>query len=56
LLDSRHGWEAIKDRAVAHVRSRHDWAMNARDYVSVYHLLLAGGEQGGAGRAAAMAG
>jgi PEP-CTERM/exosortase A-associated glycosyltransferase len=56
LLDSRHGWEAIKDRAVAHVRSRHDWAMNARDYVSVYHLLLAGSEQGGARRAAAMAG
>lgn len=56
LLDARQGWEAMKDRAVAHVRSRHDWAMNARDYVSVYHLLLAGSEQGGAARAAAMAG
>ncbi len=56
LLDERQGWEAMKDRAVAHVRSRHDWAMNARDYVSVYHLLLAGSGQGGAARAAAMAG
>jgi len=56
LLDARQGWEAMKDRAVAHVRSRHDWAMNARDYVSVYHLLLAGSERGGAGRVAVMAG
>ena len=56
LLDARQGWEAMKDRAVAHVRSRHDWAVNARDYVSVYHLLLADSGQGGATRAAAMAG
>ena len=41
LLDARSGWEAIKDRAQAHVRARHDWAANARDYLSVYHLLLA---------------
>lgn len=41
LLDSRESWEAIKQRAVAHVRNRHDWAANARDYLSVYHLLLA---------------
>ncbi|MEE4315653.1 MAG: TIGR04063 family PEP-CTERM/XrtA system glycosyltransferase [Erythrobacter sp.] len=43
LLDARGDWDAIKDRAQAHVRTRHDWAANARDYLSVYHLLLAGG-------------
>jgi PEP-CTERM/exosortase A-associated glycosyltransferase len=56
LLDGRDGWEAMKERAVAHVRSRHDWASNARDYLSVYHLLLARGDSDGAGRRAAMAG
>jgi PEP-CTERM/exosortase A-associated glycosyltransferase len=44
LLSQREGWEAMKDRAVTHVRTRHDWAANARDYLSVYHLLLAQGE------------
>jgi glycosyltransferase involved in cell wall biosynthesis len=48
LLDARGSWEAMKDRAVAHVRSRHDWNANARDYLSVYHLLLAGERDGGA--------
>ncbi|MFO6429865.1 TIGR04063 family PEP-CTERM/XrtA system glycosyltransferase [Erythrobacter sp. W302b] len=56
LLDAREGWEAMKDRAVTHVRTRHDWAANARDYLSVYHLLLARNESGAAGRMAAMAG
>lgn len=56
LLDARAGWEAMKERAVAHVRSRHDWATNARDYLSVYHLLLAGDENDGAGRRAAITG
>ncbi|WP_086607752.1 TIGR04063 family PEP-CTERM/XrtA system glycosyltransferase [Erythrobacter donghaensis] len=56
LLDARAGWEAMKDRAQTHVRTRHDWAMNARGYLSVYHLLLAGGESGAAGRRAATAG
>lgn len=41
LLERREGWEAIRARGVAHVRARHDWAANARDYLSVYHLLLA---------------
>jgi PEP-CTERM/exosortase A-associated glycosyltransferase len=40
LLDAREGWEAMKDRAQAHVRTRHDWATNARDYLDVYHRLL----------------
>lgn len=52
LLESRGAWEAIKDRALAHVRERHDWARNARDYLSVYHLLLAGDDSGGAMRLA----
>ncbi|QDH34681.1 TIGR04063 family PEP-CTERM/XrtA system glycosyltransferase [Porphyrobacter sp. YT40] len=56
LLDTREGWEAMKDRAQAHVRTRHDWAANARGYLSVYHLLLAGEKSGAAGRRAATAG
>ncbi|MEE4316347.1 MAG: TIGR04063 family PEP-CTERM/XrtA system glycosyltransferase [Erythrobacter sp.] len=43
LIDARGEWNAIKDRAVTHVRARHDWATNTRDYLSVYHLLLARG-------------
>ncbi|NCP13940.1 MAG: glycosyltransferase, exosortase A system-associated [Sphingomonadales bacterium] len=56
LLDSRNAWDAMKDRAVAHVRARHDWAANARDYLSVYHLLLAPTQGGAQGRVAARAG
>ncbi len=56
LLDNREEWEAMKARAVDHVRTRHDWARNARDYLSVYHLLLAHGDNGGAARAAAQTG
>lgn len=57
LLDAREGWEAMKDRAVAHVRTRHDWAANARNYLSVYHLLLTrGGTSGDARRVALKAG
>jgi len=41
LLNARGGWDAMKDRAQAHVRARHDWAANARDYLDVYHRLLA---------------
>jgi PEP-CTERM/exosortase A-associated glycosyltransferase len=56
LLANREGWEAIKDRALTHVRTRHDWAVNARHYLSVYHLLIARGEGGDAGRIALTAG
>jgi glycogen synthase len=41
LLDHRAGWDAMRARAEAHVRSHHDWAENAHGYLSVYHLLLA---------------
>ncbi|MFN7159531.1 MAG: glycosyltransferase, partial [Erythrobacter cryptus] len=40
LLDRREEWEALRDRAQAHVRRCHDWASNARDYLAVYHHLL----------------
>jgi PEP-CTERM/exosortase A-associated glycosyltransferase len=40
LLGARDGWDAMKDRAQAHVRARHDWAANARDYLDVYQRLL----------------
>lgn len=49
LLDARGEWDAIRDRAVTHVRTRHDWAANARDYLSVYHLLLARSQRRKAG-------
>ncbi|MFO6448792.1 TIGR04063 family PEP-CTERM/XrtA system glycosyltransferase [Erythrobacter sp. NE805] len=56
LLARRAGWEAMKDRAQAHVRTRHDWAANARGYLYVYHRLLAGGLGDAAQRVAATAG
>jgi glycogen synthase len=31
----------MKDRAQAHVRTRHNAAVKAQNYRSVYHLLLA---------------
>jgi len=42
LLERRAEGDAMRARATAHVRSRHDWGANARDYLSVYQLLLAG--------------
>ena len=56
LLERRADWDAIRDCGVAHVRTRHDWATNARGYLSVYHLLLAPGQTGGAARVAATTG
>ncbi|MFN9498464.1 MAG: TIGR04063 family PEP-CTERM/XrtA system glycosyltransferase [Erythrobacteraceae bacterium] len=49
LVGARAGWEAMKDRAQAHVRARHDWAANVQNYLSVYHLLLAGEQTRAAG-------
>lgn len=40
LLDARDAWDAMRNRAEAHVRAHHDWAANAHNYLSVYHLLL----------------
>lgn len=53
LLDRREDWEEMRDRALAHVRSRHDWAENARGYLPVYHLLLTPSGKDGAARAVA---
>ena len=53
LLGEQAGWDAMRMRALDHVRTRHDWAENARRYLSVYHLLLAHGGHDGAGRAVA---
>ena len=41
VLESRHDWDAVRERGVEHVRAHHDWASNARRYQDVYHLLLA---------------
>jgi glycosyltransferase involved in cell wall biosynthesis len=56
LLDAREGWDAMKARALAHVRTRHDWALNAVRYISVYHLLLAQGNGKDAARIGQSAG
>ncbi len=41
LLDSAADWPAMRERALAHVRYRHDWAHNIRRYQDVYQHLLA---------------
>ncbi|MEO0698124.1 MAG: TIGR04063 family PEP-CTERM/XrtA system glycosyltransferase [Pseudomonadota bacterium] len=41
LLDSREGWEKMREAGVAHVRERHDWSRNVERYHSVYQHLLA---------------
>lgn len=40
LLDMPEEWDAIRQRAATHVRTRHDWANNAQRYASVYQALL----------------
>ena len=41
LLDDRSGWAVRREVARAHVRARHDWAVNAHRYQDVYQVLLA---------------
>lgn len=41
LWERRGEWDAIRSRALKHVKDRHDWHSNARRYLDVYHLLLA---------------
>nr|WP_298932061.1 TIGR04063 family PEP-CTERM/XrtA system glycosyltransferase [uncultured Erythrobacter sp.] len=41
MLASREEWDAVRARAEAHVRSRHDWQANVQRYLSVYQVLLA---------------
>ena len=37
---ARRSRGAMRERATAHVRNRHDWAVNVRRYQDVYQLLL----------------
>lgn len=46
-LDRREDWDAVREAALAHVRTRHDWAINARRYLDVYHLLIAQSDRRG---------
>ena len=46
LLADRTGWDAMRDRARAHVAEHHDWARNVRRYQVVYHRLLTAGANG----------
>lgn len=41
LLAARDTWDALRERAQAHVRRNHDWAANVRRYDDVYQTLLA---------------
>jgi PEP-CTERM/exosortase A-associated glycosyltransferase len=40
LVDARADWPAMRERARAHVRAKHDWSRNIRRYQDVYHHLL----------------
>jgi PEP-CTERM/exosortase A-associated glycosyltransferase len=39
LFADRGGWEARREAGVAYVRAERDWAVNAKRYLPVYHLL-----------------
>jgi len=41
LLSRAHEWEAMRQRAHAHVRKNHDWAANVLRYHNVYQGLIA---------------
>lgn len=41
LLDNRSEWDGYRKNGLAHVKTRHDWHLNARRYLDVYHILLA---------------
>ncbi|MBC2664417.1 glycosyltransferase, exosortase A system-associated [Novosphingobium flavum] len=40
LLEDRSGWNTLRERGRAHVRARHDWAVNVSRYQAVYQDLL----------------
>ena len=40
VLSEREAWPTMKTRALNHVRTRHDWANNVRNYLPVYQMLL----------------
>ena len=40
LTDRKSDWDAMRARGIDHVRRYHDWAINIRNYQSVYHHLV----------------
>ncbi len=50
--DRKADWDAMRARGVDHVRRHHDWAINIRNYHSVYHHLLDRETNGAASQAA----
>ena len=40
LVARRGEWDAMRERARAHVAERHDWARNVRRYRDVYQRLI----------------
>jgi PEP-CTERM/exosortase A-associated glycosyltransferase len=41
LLDRRADWELLRANGLSHVKEKHDWHLNVRRYLDVYHILLA---------------
>lgn len=52
LVDRKADWDAMRARGVDHVRRHHDWAINIRNYQSVYHHLLRRETNGATSKAA----
>ena len=50
--DRKADWDAMRAYGVDHVRRHHDWAINIRNYQSVYHHLLGREANGAASQAA----
>ncbi|NCQ35831.1 glycosyltransferase WbuB, partial [bacterium] len=40
MLDHRHAWPAMRERAQAFIVNERDWQINSRRYQAVYHRLL----------------
>lgn len=41
LLERQAQWLNLRANGLAHVKERHNWHLNARRYLDVYHILLA---------------
>ncbi|WP_114521359.1 TIGR04063 family PEP-CTERM/XrtA system glycosyltransferase [Altererythrobacter sp. ZODW24] len=52
MIADRSGWDAMCERASAHVAAHHDWAQNIRRYQDVYQTLLAPAARTGLSHAA----
>lgn len=46
LVSQKYQWDILRDNGIAHIRTNHDWAKNARRYQDVYQVLLANVEHG----------